>query len=68
MVGVVVFMGVFAPAFLAFALVDPRRAWWRFQAGRFENPEPLPGQSKQAYAVDNLMYSLKTKVTDRACE
>ncbi|MDQ0940326.1 hypothetical protein [Streptomyces sp. V1I1] len=30
--------------------------------------KPLPGQSKQAYAMDNLMYSLKTEVTDRACE
>lgn len=37
--GVAVFMGVFALAFLAFALVDPRKVWWRFQARRFENPE-----------------------------
>ncbi|NUK04512.1 hypothetical protein [Streptomyces lunaelactis] len=42
-------MGVFALAFLAFALVDPRRAWWHFQARRFENPEahePSPASFK----------------------
>ncbi|NUL03979.1 hypothetical protein HRW07_12165 [Streptomyces lunaelactis] len=53
MVGVVVFMGVFAPAFLAFALVDPRRAWWRFQAGRFENP----AAHEPSGAVDSVQSS-----------
>ncbi|MFF3401227.1 hypothetical protein ACFYW6_22240 [Streptomyces sp. NPDC002659] len=29
---------------------------------------PMPGQSKQAHAMDNLTYSLTTDVTDSACE
>lgn len=29
---------------------------------------PLPGQSKQAHAMDMLMYSLKTDVTDGPCK
>ncbi|MFF4233951.1 hypothetical protein [Streptomyces sp. NPDC001820] len=34
MIGAAVFAGLFALAFFAFALVDHRKLWWHFQAGR----------------------------------
>ncbi|MFF3401229.1 hypothetical protein ACFYW6_22250 [Streptomyces sp. NPDC002659] len=39
MIGAAVFTALFALAFFAFALVDHRKLWWHFQAGRFDNPE-----------------------------
>ncbi|MEV8392445.1 MULTISPECIES: hypothetical protein [unclassified Streptomyces] len=39
MIGAGVFAAFFAVLFLGLAFVDQRKAWWRFQARRFENPE-----------------------------
>ncbi|MEV6316489.1 hypothetical protein [Streptomyces sp. NPDC051776] len=39
MIGLAIFMGAFALAFLLFGLADQRKIYWRFQARQFRNPE-----------------------------